>query len=165
MPVNLFRKFPLQGSTSTQNVLRNKCKTLSAILPQILTRVDILLHTRNRCLNAHQLLTSVVMKRGGANKMSFHQWSSGGLCLPYGTTFKHLNRLGENYDINIQNWKKHSMDEELIKDQKFSVCRNIPSEDEKEVPTEEIAESGISCSENTETLPYFMKTGTTYCFK
>ena len=33
--------------------------------------------------------------------------------------------------------------------------RHIPSEDEKEVPTEEIAESGIPCSENTETLPTF----------
>ena len=47
------------------------------------------------------------------------------------------------------------MDEELIKDQEFSVCRNIPCEDEKEGPTEEIAESGIFCSENTETLPIF----------
>ena len=150
MPANLFRKFPLQGSTSTQNVLRNKCKTSSAILPQIPTGVDILLHTRNRCLNAYQLLTSVVMKRGGSNKVSFHRWSSGGLSLPYGTTLEHLNRLGENYDMNIQNWKKHSIDEELIKDQEFSVCRNIPSEDEKEVP-----ESGISSSENTETLPIF----------
>ena len=117
MPVNLLRKFPLQGSMSTQNVLRNKCKTSSANLPQILTEVGMLLLTRNRCLNAHQLLTSVIMKRGGANKMSLCRWSSGGYCLPYGTTLKHLNRLGENYDTNIQNWKKHFMDEELIKDQ------------------------------------------------
>ena len=37
----------------------------------------------------------------------------------------------------------------------YQECRNIPSEDEKEVPSEEITESGISCSENTETLPIF----------
>ena len=150
-----FYRFVRAAAIKPKNVLRNKRKTSSAVLPQILTGVGILLHTRNRHLNAHQMLTSVVMKRGGANKMSFRRLSSRGLCLPYGTTLKHLNRLSENYDISIQNWKKRSMDQELIKDQEFSICRNKPSEDEKEVPTEEIAESGISCSENTETLPMF----------
>ena len=75
-----------------------------------LTALSVLLHCRNRNVNANAALMSLILKKGGAKKAVFKRLSALHLCVSYNTTLRLQTQMGADFDMPVKMWaeKVHS---------------------------------------------------------
>ena len=88
------------------NIKRNKIKSLDNVKKSVMTGISVILNARNKNLNIHQMYTSMILYRGGANKITFRRLAARGLCLCYFTTLKNQSKLAKNYDKKLLQRKR-----------------------------------------------------------
>jgi hypothetical protein len=74
---------------------RNTVKTEESIEPAILTAIGILLHCHSTCMNMNATINSIILRRGGADKLTFKRFSHISLCLSYPSALKLQSELGK----------------------------------------------------------------------
>ena len=94
------------ASVNERNLKRNKIKCTDQVRNAKLTGIGIILNARNREMNMHQMMTSIILKRGGANKKTFRRLAARGLCISYQSTLRIQTRMAQNHDIQILRRKR-----------------------------------------------------------
>lgn len=102
-------KMVTAAAIKERNIKRNKIKSLDSVKRSVMTGISVILNARNNNLNIHQMYTSMILYRGGANKITFRRLAARGLCLSYFTTLKNQNKLAKNYDKKLLQ-RKHKVE-------------------------------------------------------
>lgn len=96
----------LQAAAEPNRMERNVRKTKESLTPRVLSSASILLNTRNRNMNANQVVNSLVLKEGAAKKQVFKRLNVKGLCTSYDTALTKQQEYGENFDQMVLEWAK-----------------------------------------------------------
>lgn len=142
-------KMVTAAAIKEQNIKRNKIKSLDTIKRSIMTGVSIILNARNNNLNIHQMYTSMILYRGGANKITFRRLAARGLCLCYFTTLKNQNKLAKNYDKKLlQRKQKVEGDYKSISNNQESTHNGSPNTTNATIDVpEELPDSTLNMQE------------------
>lgn len=126
---NLFEEFrqiaPMSATflesmaSNHRNLKRNLYKKESSIIPGIVTAAATLLKCRNNRINKIQSMNSIILRRGGANKMAFRRLNARFICTSYKIALELQLDLGEKHDEKVYEWGKSYA--------KQLACRSGPS--------------------------------------
>ena len=94
----------LQAAGTPKGVEKNKKKTHEVVRAGLMTAAGVILHTRNKFMNAHQMLTALILKQGGAGEKAFRRLSSRFLCVGLNTADRALDEMCVDYDLPVRNW-------------------------------------------------------------
>ena len=92
------------AGTNEKSIARNKRKTKESIKPALLTATATLLHSRSRHMNMNASVHSIILRRGGADKMTYKRLSKLGLCSSYGPTLTYQSNLGKDNLEIVKSW-------------------------------------------------------------
>ena len=90
---------------------RDVRKSNETILPGIMSAAGVLLFCRSSHMNAHALMNGIILKRGGADSMTFTRLNHVGLSTSYITVTRKQEQLGENHDSKVLEWANQVAEE------------------------------------------------------
>eukprot|EP00794_Sanderia_malayensis_P012386 gene12386-13662_t len=67
----LLWKIVVSAGSNKRNLSRNKRKKIGSIKPALLTSIAVILKCRNQYMNMNALVNSIILQRGGADKMTY----------------------------------------------------------------------------------------------
>lgn len=75
----------------------------------MLTALAILLHCHSTSMNMDATINSIILRRGGADKMTFKRFNHIALCLSYSSSLKLQSELGKKNLSVVKEWTKASV--------------------------------------------------------
>ena len=93
-------------ASNRRNLTRNLHKKQSSIIPGIVTAAATLLKCRNNKINKIQSINSIILRRGGANKMAFKRMNAPFITTSYKKALELQLDLGEQHDEKVYEWGK-----------------------------------------------------------
>ena len=110
-------KAPLLASTlhavaENTNIKRNVKKTKKTLIPGVTTAAGILLNCRSQTMNAHQVLTSLVLKKSGAKLSAFQHLQNRNISTNYKTVMRRQLDFGVDFDKDVKQWAKETSEAE-----------------------------------------------------
>ena len=93
-------------ASNHRNLTRNLHKKQSSIIPGIVTAAATLLKCRNNKINKIQSINSIILRRGGANKMAFKRMNARFITTSYKKALELQSDLGERHDEKVYEWGK-----------------------------------------------------------
>ena len=103
----------LQAAGTPKGVEKNINKTHEVVRAGLMSGAGVILNTRTRFMNAHQMQTALILKQSGAGEKAFRRLSSRFLCVCLNTVDRALDQMCIDYDLPVRNWAT-----ELINDRK-----------------------------------------------
>lgn len=94
----------LAGGTNARSQSRNKKKTASSIKPALISSVASILRSRNMHINMNATLNALMLRRGGADKMTFKRLYKLALCTSYGQVLRCQEKLGVDTLSVVRSW-------------------------------------------------------------
>ena len=105
---------------------RNTVKTKESVLPVIMIAASVLLHCHSQKMDLHANLISLILRRGGADKITFERLNKLNLCLSYPAALKRQSMLSENSENRVKSWCK-------MQEVKHTVASQAPSLDKSKL--------------------------------
>lgn len=93
-------------ASNHRNLARNLHKKENSIIPGIVTAAATLLKCRNNRINKIQSMNSIILRRGGANKMAFKRMNARFITTSYKKVLELQSDLGEKHDEKVYEWGK-----------------------------------------------------------
>lgn len=100
----LLWKTVMAAGSNKKSLARNKLKNLDAIKPMLLTAVAIILRSRNQQVNMNALVHSMILRRGGADKMTYKRLNKLGFCTSYVRALACQSGLGKDNLSVVKQW-------------------------------------------------------------
>ena len=121
---------------------RNKVKTVTAIIPSIMTAVNTLLQTRTQQCNMLASIIGLILKQGQAEKRCISRLANLSLSVSYNTVISAQTSLGKTFLKTVNEWIQEG---EADLEKLLSMTRNIDEiEDEIPVMNDEMSKMNIS---------------------
>jgi hypothetical protein len=114
-------------------VSRNKIKTAEAIQHGTLSAAGVLLNCRNKGVNAHQVITGLQLKHGGASQKTFDRLQKRFLSINNETQTKIQEGFAKDFDKEVKDWAKQMLEDEKTEKNCKSALENASSEQEANV--------------------------------
>eukprot|EP00794_Sanderia_malayensis_P016437 gene16437-18072_t len=100
----LLWKIVVSAGSNKRNLSRNKRKTIDSIKPALLASIAVILKCRNQYMNMNTLVNSIILRRGGADKMTYRRLNELGLCTSYGKALTCQSALGKDNTSVVKCW-------------------------------------------------------------